>query len=258
VLTSLGGYSPAISAFGFFGHRLAGELADRHLCAAARDELAALNEPYSFATAGAWADKVRYRTGWKHTQPWHYINVEAPEFTEETRRNPEGDVLWAINHYEARLRDTSLEPQERREAMLFLTHFLVDMHQPLHVGLARDRGGNTLKVKVGDKNTNLHAVWDTGLLMLDGQSQQDYVAALQELALAKDLSATGFDPEGWLQESLDLRPDVYSFPGAGGRSPVTLKQPYLNDSKEIIDIRLAQAGIRLAGVMNDIWCPAPE
>ena len=30
---------------------------------------------------------------------------------------------------------------------------------------------------------------------------------------------------------------------------------YISESKEIIDVRLAQAGVRLVAELNQIWCP---
>ncbi|TFK20649.1 phospholipase C/P1 nuclease [Coprinopsis marcescibilis] len=48
------------------------------------------------------------------------------------------------------------------EALKFLIHFVGDMHQPLHL-TGRARGGNSIKVRFGNKQSNLHSVWDTSI-----------------------------------------------------------------------------------------------
>ncbi|KAG8382886.1 hypothetical protein BUALT_Bualt05G0125900 [Buddleja alternifolia] len=50
------------------------------------------------------------------------------------------------------------------EALLFLSHFIGDIHQPLHVGFRSDKGGNTIKVTWFNRKDVLHHVWDTDLI----------------------------------------------------------------------------------------------
>ncbi|KAJ6594525.1 phospholipase C/P1 nuclease domain-containing protein [Mycena capillaripes] len=49
------------------------------------------------------------------------------------------------------------------EALKFLVHFLGDMHMPLHL-TGRDRGGNSIPVLFGGRQTNLHSLWDGFLI----------------------------------------------------------------------------------------------
>ena len=49
-------------------------------------------------------------------------------------------------------------------ALKYVVHFVADVHQPLHAGYAEDRGGNTYQVQAFGRGTNLHALWDTGLI----------------------------------------------------------------------------------------------
>ena len=58
-------------------------------------------------------------------------------------------------HLLARLQDVKFEGGQRS---------LFEFGQPLHVGDRGDRGGNDVKVLWRGKETNLHAVWDTGLI----------------------------------------------------------------------------------------------
>ena len=49
-------------------------------------------------------------------------------------------------------------------ALEFLTHFVGDIHQPLHVSYADDRGGNSVEVHFFNEKTNLHECWDTKII----------------------------------------------------------------------------------------------
>jgi hypothetical protein len=172
-------------------------------------------------------------------------------------RSSKGDVLSAIYKFRAELADTDADIEQRRYAMLFLVHFVVDVHQPLHTGYKKDLGGNKLKVLLEQKKTSLHSVWDTGLLQYDGESIQDHTAALLALSVGEEAGWLDSAPEDWVQESMDLRPAAYDYFRSARRSSgglPELSDSYLVDSKEIVDVRLAQAGVRLAGEMNRIWC----
>ena len=242
-------------AFGSLGHRLAGEVAEVYLCEPARAELKVLNGRYSFLTAGSWADKVRYQKEWSYTRPWHYINIENAPFSANTPRSSKGDVLSAIYRYRDQLASPESTFDQRRVAMLFLVHFVVDVHQPLHVGYASDLGGNKIQVLLGGKKTNLHSVWDTGLLQSEAQSVQDYTLALLALTQGQEAAWQDSLPVDWVAESLALRAGAYDYNPTKSRGLTALSDMYISESKEIIDIRLAQAGVRLAAELNQIWCP---
>lgn len=57
---------------------------------------------------------------------------------------------------------------------MFITHFVGDLHQPLHTGLYSDRGGNDVVVQFFGEETNLHALWDIHLVSRIVSDWQDY------------------------------------------------------------------------------------
>ncbi|KAF4679198.1 hypothetical protein FOZ63_017745, partial [Perkinsus olseni] len=76
-------------------------------------------------------------------------------------------VAGAIKNYTSRVADTTLPREQRREAFIFLMHFVGDIHQPLHLGRAKDVGGNLLHVdmKFADfEEGNLHSTWDSKMI----------------------------------------------------------------------------------------------
>jgi len=243
-------------AYGAEAHRVAGFIADQLLCTGARDAIAELAPEYSLAEAGNWADRIRSDPGWDHARPWHYINIPDGVNLADAQRRSSGDVLVAIERFRAELADQSLSAQQRKLAYLFLVHFVADVHQPLHVGRRGDRGGNKVDVSVDGRGTSLHSYWDTRVL--DGRLKSPAGMA-GRLVAANEGAVTGWqqdEPAVWVVESQALRPEVYDFgsPDAGGR--VALDSAYRLRALEITEYRLAQAGIRLAGVLNAIWCPA--
>ena len=68
-------WSPGALAFGPSGHRVAGHIAELHLCTGTRIALAPLLAGMTLADAGLWPDTIRRQPGWEHTRPWHFINV---------------------------------------------------------------------------------------------------------------------------------------------------------------------------------------
>jgi hypothetical protein len=275
----------AASAFGPLGHRIAGLLAEPALCRAAREEIAALGARESLAHLGLWADTIRGVPEWEHSGPWHYMNVElrdesAPSGEERLERAangdrplealaedsaaalaairafrppPEGDVLSAIERFRSELADKSLPAHERAAALKFLVHFVVDVHQPLHVGRAADRGGNTIDVRYGGTVVNLHRFWDTDVLELRRLGPERYARLLRpKLAAA---AASSADPAVWAAESLALRSAVYSF-ASGPRSgaPHALDAAYRAAAQGIVEDRVARGAQRLAATLNGVFC----
>jgi hypothetical protein len=248
---------PAV-AFGPSGHRLAGHIAEQHLCAETRLALKPLLAGRTLAEAGLWPDTIRRLPEWAHTKPWHYLNVsDHGSVARVARQNPD-NVLAALARFEKELGDTSLGNEPRGLALRFVVHFAVDIHQPLHVGRAGDRGGNLIPVLVGARETNLHAVWDGEPLRLPGGPGPLEKAHSLPVPVAADVQRWQLaSPLDWARESQALRSQVYALSGPGGR-PVALPSAYLDRARALVDQRLVQAGVRLAGRLNAILAAFPE
>lgn len=246
------------SAYGAKGHRIAGEIADLYLCADARKAIQKIAPDYTLAEAGLWADRIRSVAAWDRARTWHYINVPDGMSVSGTPRLSSGDVLSAINRFERELADPTLSTAARRQAFLFLVHFIPDIHQPLHVGKRRDRGGNKVDVQVNDKLTTLHQYWDTGVLDWIQVSPATYAGEIAKRYERMALQWQVFAPELWAVESQAFRPEVYDFGDQNpGNGRVILDEAYQARAQQITEFRLAQAGFRLAGALNRIWCWGP-
>ncbi len=117
----------------------------------------------SLADISIWADSVRRDR--PESGPWHYVNVPITEPEYNARFCGEkGCVVGKIEDFRKDLANKNLPRAKRREALLFLVHFVQDMHMPLHVGDNHDRGGNDHQVQFFGEGSNLHRVWDSGMI----------------------------------------------------------------------------------------------
>src|SRR5258708_38823630 len=77
---------------------------------------------------------------------------------------PKGDcVLAKIGDFEKVMADPAATATERKEALMFLVHFVGDMHQPLHCSDNKDKGGNEVRLEFFGRDSNLHSAWASGL-----------------------------------------------------------------------------------------------
>jgi hypothetical protein len=204
----------------------------------------------------------------------------------------ESCVTRAIADNLAILRSSDADPQKRADALRFVIHFVGDLHQPLHATTNNDEGGNCVPVAFFDtlpqeRNPqtesyapNLHGVWDTNILDRATKGKTvDEVAAELDASFRKKIAGWQkgtANIDGWAWESYQLAmKKVY------GKLPVAvpveepqlvkscaddnhvstrmlqlnerLEEPYQQMAIPIVQARLAQAGARLAMLLNQLW-----
>lgn len=243
------------------GHRVVGEIADRHISDLARRQIAVILDGDGLAEAATWPDDVRSDPAWRNAAPWHYVSIDDQETLATTARAAEGDVLEALQRFEAVLRDPAAPKERKAEALRFYVHFVGDVHQPLHVGRRGDRGGNSIRVRWFRDDRNLHSVWDEGLIEAQRLSFTELTRFIGE-ATPQQVAAWQAAPyEEWVRESFCLRPVVYDFgseaPADPGAVP-DLGYGYVFRKTPVIEQRLLQAGIRLAGRLDAIFGDLPS
>lgn len=245
--------SPAL-AWGPEGHRAASAITAERLCPAAAAGIAILLGETTLADASLWPDGIRDEARWAHTRDWHYVNIadDQPFSTLVEGEPGQGRLLSAIRENLARVADEQASGLQRREALSFVLHLVQDLHQPLHVGRGDDRGGNAIDVTLDGRITNLHRLWDGVLLRSAGLRPEDYRRSLAPLVL---LGASAWERgtlEDWAEESRQLRPWVYDF-DTRRQVPLVSKR-YAETGRQLTALRLAQAGVRTAWLLNGLWC----
>ena len=245
-LIAFWGASTPLLAWGPIGHYIVGELAEKHLTKRAQENLKKILGSESLAEVSVWPDEIKSDKNWNHTHAWHYVSIPDNKHYHETKASKKGDVIQAIKRFEKEVCNLKLERQKRYRAVKFLTHFIADVHQPLHVGRKEDRGGNTINLKWFGKKRNLHQVWDSEMIEMQRLSFTEYVRFINHPSKTDVNSWQKHTLMDWVKESQKLRPQVYEFE----QKKKYWEYRYLYDNKKDMNRRLTQAGIRLAGVLN--------
>ncbi|MQL80111.1 hypothetical protein Taro_012560 [Colocasia esculenta] len=182
---------------------------------------------------------------------------------------PDMCVAGAIHNYTSQLMHYNHGTSDRRynltEALLFLSHFMGDIHQPMHVGFTSDEGGNTIDLRWFKHKSNLHHVWDreiilTALADYYGKSMEVFQADIETNFTSgiwsEDVSSWGdcdslFScPKKYASESISL---ACKWGYKGVRHGDILADDYFNSRLPIVTRRIAQGGVRLAMALNRVF-----
>jgi hypothetical protein len=245
----------ALISWGVTGHRTIGRIAANHLSPQASAAVRELLGNETLAEASTWPDEVRSQPEYKHTGPWHYINLplglSEAEFEKTVKGMTQENVYSALLQQEQILGSTTPTKEQKIEALKFIVHFIGDLHQPMHVSREEDKGGNTIQVNYSGVGTNLHALWDSKLLDHLGLDDQQLAEKVDHVT-ADQITAWQNDPLiKWIWESYVISSKLYAeIDAMNGRS---IDDSYYQAHIQIVQQRIEMAGVRLAGVLNRIF-----
>jgi S1/P1 Nuclease len=241
-----------------------------------------------FVDASTLADDERSKD--PATGPWHFIDIPLGVTSSAQIKSfcgSAGCVIQAITDQLAILKDKTAPGAKRAAALRFIIHFVGDLHQPLHATSNGDRGGNCVpvqyfrrkpRVKNNNYTPNLHQIWDTAVPERDmeGADAAEFADKL-DAEFAGSFSAWqqgGMQLEAWAWEGHQQAVDtVYGALGTAiPREPdvpvnscaddnnigqrmlakhIQVGAAYQERAAAVAEERLAQAGIRLAMILND-------
>jgi len=235
--------------WGNTGQRVIAQIAENHLSVEARRAVRDLLGFDSLAEVSNWSDEARSTEPWQHTAPWHYVNFEPgdPGY-EAIEKSPYGDVITGTRWSEEILRDPRSSREDKIVALKFLVHFIGDMHQPMHVGRLSDRGGNETTIRWMGRTTNLHNLWDSGLIDLENLSFNEWVRFLDHPTETQIAEWQLGDVVDWVEQTRALVDGCYDF-----EEGASLGYQYFNRHLPTVKEQLLEAGIRLAGKLNSIF-----
>jgi hypothetical protein len=251
-------YAPAFSwSWGTIGHRVSARLAESRLTPstlAAVKEL--LGSRTHLADISTWADMQSEITD---TASWHFVNVPITATLYDSKFCIQGScVVNKIEDFKRTLRDPASSETERNLALKFLVHLIQDLHQPLHVGDTRSKGGNLIQVRFFGEGSNLHRLWDYEIIEWHSKDESLWLHELVAcITPFNALEWSGGDEVDWANESLSIAKTAYSLPGSHAviRSGTRLGEEYCRFALPIIRQQLARAAIRTAAVLNAIFDP---
>ena len=246
----------------------------------------AVNDP--MGEASTWADDIRSE---RKNGAWHYIDIPRGTPRGDGNLAPycgtQGCVTEALTAQIAILKDKSAEPAKRAEALRYVIHFVGDLHQPLHSTTNDDEGGNCVPLKYFRRKPrehahgftpNLHSIWDSAIIDRDaeGADSHEYAERLEETFASsfEQWQKAGIHVDDWVWESYNYaEKNVYEplTPKIAIEKPapvhactddnnigarlfeqhITAGEAYQDQAAPIAELRIAQAGIRLAAILND-------
>ncbi|KAF7803531.1 endonuclease 4 [Senna tora] len=293
---------PPVLGWGKEGHYATCKIAEEYL---SEDALFAVKQLLPDSAQGdlaavcSWPDEVRHNYHYRWSSPLHY--VDTPDFKcnyeycmfivfyifrqlkgHELHKylkcvifligdchDPSGHkdrcVTGAIYNYTMQLK--SAYADNLTEALMFLSHFVGDVHQPLHVGFIGDLGGNSIIVRWYRRKTNLHHVWDNMIIESAMKTFYNSDLSIMIQSIQKNITDNWSNdvsswehcphnytacPEGYASESVSLA-CKYAYRNA--TPGTTLEDEYFLSRLPIVEKRLAQGGVRLAATLNRIFVP---
>ena len=235
-------------AWGQTGHRVVGLVAEQHLTKKARKKVEVVLQHNSLAEVADWMDNIRSDEKYNFTEDWHWVTIPDGMKYAETQKNPNGDLVMKLEEIVAALKAHNLDQNKEEEYLKYLVHLIGDLHQPLHVGGKNDQGGNRVRLQWFGQSSNLHRVWDSE--MIEGKDLSftelaDFVGPVTKEQIKEWQANTIPD---WAQGMMVYRPQVYKLPEDG-----KLGYVYSYENFGTVQKLLLQAGIRLAGLLNQIY-----
>lgn len=246
-ILSIFSFSQAL-AWGQTGHRAVGEIASFYLKRKVEKRVAEILKGQSLAVASVWMDNIRSDDSWDYVKPWHYVTIPDGMTYEESEKNPDGDIIMIIQKITEELKAGNLDVKSEQEKLKMLIHLVGDIHQPCHVGGRDDKGGNAVKLKWFGQNSNLHRVWDSDMIDSKEFSYTE-LADVVNITTKEEIKALQRNIiDDWYKEAMGLRNQVYDLP-----EDMYLGHEYSYKNWDTVQTQLKKAGIRLAGLLNEIY-----
>jgi len=154
---------------------------------------------------------------------------------------PDGRCVVAVIDRQVKVLGSGSPDEQRLNALKYVVHFVGDVHQPLHAGYQDDRGGNQYQLQAFMRGSNLHAVWDTGLIKYLNED-----ADAMAVRLAGKVAAGQWTAVQAAEESCRIVGTAGFYPGR------LVDGAYIEQFTPVMEGRLGLAGARLAEVLNRV------
>jgi hypothetical protein len=239
-----------VLSWGQTGHRVTGAIAEIYLTPKAQLAISQLLINEDLAEASTYADEMRSNPSefWKKTaNPWHYVNVFEGKTYSDIAPPPEGNAVTALEMFTKQLKSKKASLEEKQLALRFIVHIVGDLHQPFHAGNGTDKGGNDVKLQFFWEDSNLHRVWDSGLIDRENLSYTEWTNKLsRKISSQQAKEWMEVNPKVWIAESAKLRDNLYP-------ENDKLSWDYQYQNMPIVKQRLQMGGVRIAAYLNDLF-----
>lgn len=235
--------------WGKTGHRTTGAIAEQYLSRKAKKEINKLLNGQSLALVSTYADEIKSDQKYKPFGPWHYVNVPFDKTYDTHAKSDRGDILQGITKCIEVIKNENSSKEEKAFYLKMLVHFIGDLHQPLHTGIGKDKGGNDFQVQWFRDGTNLHRVWDTQMIEHYNMSYSELATTMPRLSKKQVELLKQGTPRDWMEDSRTLVKDIYKHTKVGEKLGYKYMYQYFNPLRS----QLQKGGIRLAGLLNELF-----
>ncbi|KAL4330493.1 hypothetical protein AHAS_Ahas13G0405600 [Arachis hypogaea] len=265
--------APGANAWSKEGHMITCKIAQSLLEPEAAEAVHHLLPEYVKGDLSAlcvWPDQIRHWYKYRWTSPLHFIDTPDDSCSFSYSRDCHDQhgvkdmcVAGAVKNFTSQLLHYREGTADRRynmtEALLFLSHFMGDIHQPMHVGFTTDEGGNTIELRWFRHKSNLHHVWDREIILtaLADYYEKDVDQLLQDIERNYTDGIWSSDVSSW-QHCSDISKCVTRFYVLTVVWLVIFIDDYFNSRMPYVMKRIAQGGIRLAMILNQVFGGSEE
>ncbi|MGB3607667.1 MAG: S1/P1 nuclease [Psychroserpens sp.] len=236
------------TVWGKTGHRVVGAIADDYLKNSTKRKLQNLLNHQSLAFVSTYADEIKADKRYDDFKTWHYLNMPLNGTYETSNKNPKGDLVTGITYCKTIIQNPASSKDDKAFYLKLLIHLIGDLHQPFHIGLIEDRGGNDFKVKWQSRDSNMHKIWDTQMIESYGMSFSELADNVDYLTKAEIETIKKGDLLDWIKDTHELTKMVYASAEKGDNLGGNYSYKYLHVART----QMQKAGIRLAKVLNAI------
>jgi hypothetical protein len=231
-------------AWGKKGHSLVAEVAFNFLDANTKKKVLQYLDGMTIEDAATWMDEIKSDHSYDYLKPLHYTNVEKGQ---NIVSNDGKNIIGALQQTIKELKNyKSLSKEEVKTKICILFHLVGDLHQPLHVGYGEDKGGNSFQINFNNRGTNLHSLYDSGIIEYKRLTLQQCLNS-KKYTKAELSQIEKIDVISWANQSRSYLGTIYSTDGH------TVNEAYIDKNYLIIQEQILDAGIRLSSVLKIIF-----
>lgn len=271
------------NALGPEGHAIVADIAATHLKPSAKAEIARLLQLEGHSNLdqiSSWPDEIRKQ--FPATASGHFVDIPLKSMGYMEDRDCHYDqngkhvddltcVVVKLPSFVKILSDKTQTDANRLEALKWVVHLVGDIHQPLHTeDNNHDLGGNLVKLTYNGVETNLHSVWDGGIIEMNygwklGPNFTFDHSAVSAAADVLDSQITDTDRDTWapagLIEKLEVLIPSWANKTHSLAQTAYAKLPQTRDDGwdktyqsyawPVMQNQLSIAGVRLTQILNE-------
>lgn len=235
--------------WGATGHRVVGAIADQYTTNKTKRHLKKILNHQSLAFVSTFGDEIKSDKRFKEFSIWHYVNMPLDVKYEDSKKNPEGDLVSGIAQCKRIIKDENSSDEDKAFYLKMLIHLIGDLHQPLHIGREEDKGGNDIKVKWNFRESNLHKVWDSQMIETYGMSYSELAENASYISKNEVKALQRGSVIDWVNDTQHLTRVIYD----SVEKDENLRYEYSYKYLDIARTQMQIAGIRLAKELNDLF-----